>query len=129
MDGGLLIGLALGRPLSAPQPVVVQVLREQKGAGRAAKFGDVVTLQMVAKYDGTVVYDTEKLGMSYTFVVGKPGTVPFLSYAVLQMKPGGERLVLVDKKSTGGVAGVKGLLPAGVPLTVDLKVLAVKPGE
>lgn len=128
----LLVGFALGNAAfqkPTQKPVVVQVLAERKGEGRAASLNDVVTLRLVARMEDTIVYDTERVGLPYTFVVGQKGTVPFLTYAVLGMRKGGERKVYVPKDATGGVSGVRGLLPSGVPLTVDLKVLAVKPGE
>ena len=128
----LVLGMVLGHVARSPEvqkPVVVQVLADKEGEGRAAGLGDIVTLRLVARLDDTVVYDTDRIGLPYTFVVGQKGTVPFLSYAALGMRRGGERRVKVGKSDTGGVSGVRGLLPAGVPLTVDLKVLAVKAGE
>ncbi len=130
-----LVGLALARmamapPANPPQmPVVVRVLDEQVGKGRLAGLGDLVTIHLRAKYDEAVVYDTEKIGQPYMFVLGQKGIVPFLSVAVAGMRPHGERRVFVDKHSTGGTSGVRGLLPAGVPLTIDIKVLDVKQGE
>jgi FKBP-type peptidyl-prolyl cis-trans isomerase len=125
-----LLPSALGIVLSASTqtlPPVGTATDILKGNGAALQPGDVATVNFrVCVRGGKELADSVKRGLPYSFVVGDRGVVRMWSEAVAGMSVGGERRLEIPPGRAYGTEGVRGIVPPGVTLDVDVWVVGVR---
>lgn len=116
---------ALVAAVALAAPLRFETLAE--GSGPAAKVGTRVTVHFVVTApDGSVVADSERRGLPFTFVVGEAPTMPLWERVVPWMRVGGTRRAVATPDLVAGPDGNLPAVPGDLPLTVTVTLIAVK---
>lgn len=90
-----------------------------------ARQGDLVTFHfVVVDPSGKEIANTERRGLPYSIVLGDRPASAVWAEALLGLKPGEERVVMLDS-SRFGPAGVPPIVAPSVTLTARVKVLSI----
>lgn len=109
---------------AAPPPGGIGGLRDAK-APVAAQQGDLVTFHfIVVDPSGKEVANTERRGLPYSIVLGARPASAVWADALLGLKPGEERVVMLDS-SRFGPAGVPPIVAPSMTLTARVRVLSI----
>jgi FKBP-type peptidyl-prolyl cis-trans isomerase len=93
------------------------------GDGPAVVAGDRVTLAFVVSTDAKEIANSERRGLPFSMTLDGPGADPVLSAVTAGMAVGGHRRAFVSSD----LYGRRGLVPPGVLLRVEVRLLAVRP--
>lgn len=112
---------------SGPRTVSGVTLDDRKiGSGPAAKKGDRVSMRYIGKLDKTkAVFDSNKKGKPFSFVLGKGEVIKGWDIGVAGMQAGGERRLTIPAGLAYGSQKQAGI-PANSTLVFDVKLLEIK---
>ncbi|HZH98558.1 MAG TPA: FKBP-type peptidyl-prolyl cis-trans isomerase, partial [Fimbriimonadaceae bacterium] len=115
-------------PAGPPSASSLEIKREAEGTGTPAKPGDRVTVHFVIRnMEGAVLADSERRGLSYTFVAGTSKIPRVLAEGVLGMKVGETRVVSAQPDALYGNAGSPPFVPGATPLQAVIRMLRIQP--
>ncbi|KAI9658876.1 MAG: peptidylprolyl isomerase fpr4 [Trizodia sp. TS-e1964] len=95
------------------------------GKGPAAKAGNRVEMRYIGKFADGKVFDSNKKGKPFGFVLGSGEVIKGWDIGVAGMSVGGERRLIIPSKLAYGAKGTAGI-PGNSNLTFDIKLLAIK---
>ncbi len=113
---------AVQQPLPRPRPTTIVVLSSKPGSGDVAVKDARITVHFMARDpSGTLIADTERRGMAFTFLMDQPIIEDFWHDAVRGMRTGGERSVMTPASAVGLV------VPGDPTITLTIRLVKVVP--
>lgn len=96
------------------------------GTGRTVRVGDTVTIHYIGVVQGgTEFANTHASGSPYTFTVGAGEAIEGLERGVLDLKEGGQRILVIPATMAYGSTAV-GPVPADATLLFSLELLSLE---
>jgi peptidylprolyl isomerase len=104
----------------------------QIGTGPDAELGDIAEIHFVGWLDedgvrGEQIYNSRQQGRPVSFVVGTDRVMEGWNQAVIGMRVGGRRLVMVPPELAFGDRAIDDVIPARAFLTMIIELIALEP--
>ncbi len=110
-------------PPAAPTRLVSVELASGKGA--AAKSGDTISVNYVAKVDGGAEYDAKHKNSPFSFTLGKGSVTKGWEQGIPGMKVGGKRKLTVPPNLAYGEKGLAPNVPPNATLVFEIELVSI----
>ena len=100
-------------------------------SGRTAQAGDMVAMGYTGKLEDGTVFDSNldpKFGhvQPFIFTLGAGQVIPGWDKAIVGMKEGEKKTLVVPPEEAYGEEGIPGVIPPNATLTFEVELLAIK---
>ncbi|MDZ4815293.1 MAG: FKBP-type peptidyl-prolyl cis-trans isomerase [Verrucomicrobiota bacterium] len=114
-------------PLEVILPDGVKYKNVTEGIGQPIVVGQKAQVSFViSSLEGKKILNTTEFGRGLNVQVGDNRFIPGFHSVLRGMKPGSKRTAFLPADSSFGEAGVPPLIPAGVPLTLQIELISVQ---
>jgi FKBP-type peptidyl-prolyl cis-trans isomerase len=106
---------------------VIEVEEVQAGEGPTVKDGDTVEMHYVGSFpDGKKFDSSRDRNQTFSFKVGSGMVIKGFDLAVLGMRKGGIRKVVIPPELGYGARGAGGVIPPNATLQFEVEVISIK---